>query len=103
VAPSSCSAGRPVIRRPRDGLAVIGAATSETFAQHYYDSRGVHRIYEMSLKDGVWELWRDSPGFAQRFTGRFRDDGQVIEGIWEKSEDGSRWEHDFDMIYRKIA
>ena len=86
-----------------DGLAMIGAAEGGTFAQHYYDSRGVHRIYEMSLEDEVWRLWRDSPGFAQRFVGRFSDDRQVIAGAWEKSPDGVRWEHDFAMTYRKVA
>jgi hypothetical protein len=31
----------------------------ETSSQHYYDSRGVARIYQMSLNDGGWKLWRD--------------------------------------------
>ena len=86
-----------------DGIAVIGAASGETFSQRYFDSRGVHRSYEMSLNDGVWRLWRDSPGFAQRFTGRLSKDGGTVEGAWEKSQDGSRWEHDFDLTYRKIG
>ncbi len=39
------------------GIAIIGPGeTAETFCQHYYDSRGVARIYQMSLNDGVWKL-----------------------------------------------
>jgi hypothetical protein len=30
----------------------------ETSSQHYYDSRGVARIYPMSLNGGGWKLWR---------------------------------------------
>jgi hypothetical protein len=40
-----------------DGIAIIGAGDEpETFRQHYFDSRGVHRIYEMRLDGGVWKL-----------------------------------------------
>jgi hypothetical protein len=86
-----------------DGIAVISTGTGGTFAQRYFDSRGVHRTYEMSLNDGVWRLWRDSPGFAQRFTGRLSKDGGAFRGAWEKSRDGSHWEHDFDLTYRRIG
>jgi hypothetical protein len=76
----------------------------EAFRQHYFDSRGVKRIYEMTLRDGVWTLWRDAPDpFPQRFTGTFSDDGRTISGRWEKLEDGSTWETDFDLTYRKVS
>jgi hypothetical protein len=86
-----------------DGIAIIGAGDGpETFRQHYFDSRGVHRIYEMTLDGGVWKLWRDAPDpFPQRFTGSFDDDGKTINGRWEKAEDGSDWTTDFDLTYRK--
>ncbi|MGI8795561.1 MAG: hypothetical protein ACR2IR_03060, partial [Acidimicrobiia bacterium] len=42
-----------------DGIAIIGVDQSgENYLQHYFDSRGVARVYEMSFRDGVWELWR---------------------------------------------
>jgi hypothetical protein len=86
-----------------DGIAIIGSnASAEAFRQHYFDSRGVFRVYEMSLRDNVWKLWRDSPNFSQRFTGTFSDDGKTITGRWEKSSDGSNWEHDFDLTYMKV-
>lgn len=86
-----------------DGIAIIGAGDGpETFRQHYFDSRGVQRIYEMTLDDGVWSLWRDAPDpFPQRFTGKFSDDAKTIAGRWEKKEAGSDWDTDFDLTYRK--
>jgi hypothetical protein len=32
-----------------------------TFEQHNYDSRGVARVYQMSLEGGIWKLWREAP------------------------------------------
>jgi hypothetical protein len=88
-----------------DGIAIIGAADEpENFRQHYFDSRGVQRIYEMTLVDGVWKLWRDAPDpFPQRYTGTFSDEGMTITGRWEKAEDGSTWETDFGLTYRRVG
>jgi hypothetical protein len=81
-----------------DALLVLGE-TEEGFVSHYFDSRGVHRIYQLGFDDGVWRLWRDEPGFNQRFTGTFEDDGNRIVGLWEASEDGSRWEPDLGITF----
>jgi hypothetical protein len=80
---------------------------SQAYCQHYFDSRGVARVYAMDFTGGVWTLLRDSPDFtpldfSQRFTGTFSDDGQTIHGEWETSREGSRWEHDFDLTYTKL-
>jgi Protein of unknown function (DUF1579) len=79
----------------------------QAFEQHYYDSRGVVRIYEMTLGGGVWTLLRTRPDFAplefaQRFTGRLADDGNAIEARWESSPDGATWKDDFDITYRRV-
>jgi hypothetical protein len=65
------------------------------------DIRGVHRIYEMSLTDSEWRIWRNAPGFHQRFLGRFDAAGDTIESLWEKSEDGVAWTTDFEGTYRR--
>jgi hypothetical protein len=78
-----------------------GDETSGVFSALYADTRGVSRLYEMSFADGLWKIWRNAPGFHQRFTGRISADGKTIESAWEKSEDGSNWEHDFDLVYIK--
>jgi hypothetical protein len=88
-----------------DAIKIIGAGDEpETFRQHYFDSRGVHRVYEMTLGDGVWKLWRDSPNpFTQRFCGTFSEDGETIAGRWEKAVDGSNWDTDFELTYRRAG
>lgn len=76
--------------------------TSGAFAVLYADSRGVSRIYEMSLANLVWRIWRTAPGFHQRFTGRISPDRRSVETVWEKSTDGKSWETDFDITYVKV-
>lgn len=88
-----------------DGIAIIGLGDEpEAFRQHYFDARGVHRIYDMTLDDGVWRLWRDSiDPFSQRFSATFSDDGRTIEGRWEIQEAGEDWRTDFDLTYRMVG
>ncbi len=88
-------------RAAPSGIAIIAVAGPETFAQHYYDSRGVARFYQMSLDGGIWRLWREAPGFWQRYTGVVSDDGGTIQGAWEASADGREWKHDFGLNYVK--
>jgi hypothetical protein len=76
----------------------------ETSGEHcvlYADARGVSRIYHMSLEDRVWRIWRNAPGFNQRFEGRLSVDARSIQAHWEKSEDGETWSHDFDIVYTR--
>jgi len=84
------------------GISVIGPdGTGEKVVQHYFDSRGVARIYDISLEDGVLRIWRDDPAFPQRFTGSFSDDGSAIEGAYERTEPDGTWMHDFAVTYRR--
>jgi hypothetical protein len=83
--------------------AVIGWDDStDEVVQLYSDSRGVSRIYRGTLTDDAWRLQRAAPNFHQRFIGDFRDDGRTIEGRWESSPDGTTWELDFPITYRKL-
>jgi hypothetical protein len=97
---------RFVVEEPAapSGIAIIGPGRDpEAFEQHYYDSRGVARVYQMSLDGGVWKLWREAPGFWQRYTGVLSDDGNRITGAWEGSPDGREWKHDFGLTYVKAG
>ena len=73
-----------------------------TYTVLYYDARHVSRVYEMSFQEQVWKMWRQAPGFWQRYEGRVSRDGQTITGRWQKSSDGRIWEHDFDVTYTKV-
>jgi len=92
-----------------DSISIIAVdADGEAYTQHYFDSRGVVRVYAMALSDGRWTLVRDAPDFtpldfSQRFRGTFAADGNTIDGAWETAKDGVHWEHDFDLTYTKIT
>lgn len=67
----------------------------------YYDSRGVSRIYKMSFADNIWKLWRDAPGFNQKFEGVVSNNGNIIDASWYKMEDDKTWVHDFSIKCEK--
>ncbi|WP_194820439.1 hypothetical protein [Nocardia sp. XZ_19_385] len=70
----------------------------------HHDVRGVSRVYQMTFDAaGSWRVWREAPGFHQRYHAVVQPDGKLIQGTWEKSEDGVEWEHDFDLIYTRLT
>jgi len=86
------------------GIAIIGPGEQAgSWSQHYYDSRGVARVYQMSLADGIVRIWREAPGFWQRYTGALSGDGATISGAWERSADGREWQHDFGLTYTRAG
>jgi hypothetical protein len=99
----------PVPKAP-DALTIVSTdPETGAYTQHYYDSRGVVRLYAMTLADGVWTLTRESADFTpldfrQRFTGTFSADQNTISGAWETSPaDGGQWKHDFGLTYRRAG
>jgi hypothetical protein len=86
-----------------DGVYVIGCDdVTETCSALYHDTRGVARIYALSISDGVWRMWRDAPGFAQRFTGVIAADGNSIDGRGELCRDGAQWDADLTLTYTRM-
>jgi len=83
-----------------DSLIVYGA-DEESVSMNYFDSRGVHRIYGVSMSEGVWRMWRHSPGFSQKFNGRLSPDGRTIDGLWKLSRDDSTWDDDLAFAFRR--
>jgi hypothetical protein len=84
-----------------DAIAIIGD-TGEGLTMHYFDSRGVFRIYEVSAEEGTVRFARAAPGFDQRFEGTFADDGNTLRGLWRLSRDGSTWADDLAITYRRV-
>jgi hypothetical protein len=70
---------------------------------HYFDSRGVFRLYDASIDDAAWRYWRDAPGFSQRFTGTVADGGNTIVGRSELCRDDVHWIDDLAITYRREA
>jgi hypothetical protein len=59
-------------------------------------------VSTMSLENRKWTLMRDGEPFPQRFVATISDDGQTIDGVWEKAENGSEFSVDFYLTYRKV-
>jgi hypothetical protein len=76
--------------------------TRPNYTVLYYDARSVSRVYEMSFSKSVWKMWREAPGFWQRYDGTLSKNSKTITAHWEKSSDGINWEHDFDVTYTKV-
>ncbi len=84
-----------------DSVSVLGDFDGR-LEQHYYDSRGVHRIYAVELGEDTWRMARDAPGFSQRFTGTVSEDGDAIAGLWTLSRDGDTFEDDVAIAFRRV-
>ena len=79
----------------------VAVGSESSLRMHYFDSRGVFRVYETSIADASWRIWRDAPGFSQRFTGRLTDGGDTIVGRWELRQDDVNWADDVAITYRR--
>ena len=97
---------RSTVDRPEfpNAVCIIGATGRDGgLQQHYFDSRGVARVYEMTLDDGTWTISREGPDWPQRYVGRISDDGSTITGRWERGEAlGAPLELDFEMNFARV-
>ena len=59
------------------------------------------RIYWTGDGPEPRRLWRDAPGFSQRFTGTFADRGDTIAGHWRLCRDDITWNDDLQITYRR--
>lgn len=83
-----------------DAISVIGAAEAgEGLVMEYFDSRGVRRTYGTSLGGDVLRIWRDHPGFEQRFCATLGDD--AFEGQWQLARRPGDWQDDLYVTYRR--
>ncbi|WP_336027120.1 hypothetical protein [Geodermatophilus sp. FMUSA9-8] len=81
-----------------DALAVIGVVDGR-LAMHYFDARGVHRLYAVDADEREWHLRLDDPAFAQRTTGSLTGDELTLRGAY--SRDGGDWEEDLTLTLRR--
>jgi hypothetical protein len=83
-----------------DAISVIGAPEAgDGLVMEYFDSRGVRRTYGVSLEDGLLRIWRDAPGFDQRFAATLVAD--AFEGRWQLARTPGEWEDDLRVSYRR--
>ena len=85
-----------------DSLCVIGVMEGEgELSMQYFDSRGVHRVYEIGFDGRELTLQRDAPGFAQRVTARLSEDGSTLTGVWQLNQDDQGFRDDLAFTYRR--
>jgi hypothetical protein len=83
------------------GVALMGWDEGRgTLLQHYFDDRGVARVYTMSFDGRVWEMSRTSGDFSEF---EFSEDGTTNEGECTIQHPGQDWETDFHVVYTRVG
>jgi hypothetical protein len=92
-----------------DALSLIG--DTDGLQMHYFDSRGVHRLYAVTVTDEGWqiEMGRASAGayatsdgpFAQRMTYTFGDGDRTMASKAQLSFDDETWQDDLELTHRR--
>src|SRR4051812_16536798 len=83
-----------------DAISVIGAPEAgDGLVMEYFDSRGVRRTYGISLEGGVLRIFRDHPGFDQRFAATLAPDR--FEGVSQVARAPGDWQDDLRVTYRR--
>ena len=114
VAMAEPVAGRQRYERVLDGAFVLLHATYEhpefpdamalhdESSCHYFDVRGVTRLFELTVDDSGWTMVRRDTDFWQRSSTRFVGP-DAMHGTGENSHDGGvTWEHDYAMTYTRV-
>jgi hypothetical protein len=89
-----------------DTVCIIVGGSDARYVQHYFDSRGVVRLYEMIFDGSTWTLERTKADFSPldlcpRYVGTFSD-RETIDSEWQTSDDGREWQRDFQLTYRRM-
>ena len=70
---------------------------------HYFDVRGITRVFELDVDDAGWSMIHLDEELSQRQTARFRGPN-VIDSTGERSYDaGVTWQPDFTMTYQRVT
>jgi len=95
-----------------DAVSIIG--DTDGFHMHYFDSRGVFRLYELTVIADGWTIaiGRQSPTgsfapgkdpFSQRVTYRFGNGDKEMSGKGQLSHDDVNWDEDLEITYRRVV
>ena len=69
---------------------------------HYFDVRGVTRVFDFDINSSGWTMNRRDEDFWQRSSARFISPDEM-QGSGENSYDaGLTWQHDFHMSYVRV-
>jgi len=94
-----------------DSISIIG--DTDGLQMHYFDTRGVHRIFKVTVTSKGWDMAMDrhasagsfaSPDapFSQRITYTFEDEDRTMSGKAMLSYDNVKWDDDLEITYRRV-
>jgi len=70
---------------------------------HYFDTRGVTRVYGLVVDGTAWTMIRRDDDFWQRSAAAFTG-LDAMEGTGENSFDqGATWQHDYAITYPRLG
>jgi hypothetical protein len=79
----------------------------QTYTYHYFDTRRIIRIFEMSFDGRIWDLMREKADFSplpfsQRIHFEIEDGGDTIHGVGDRTNDSGKWERDINLVNRRV-
>jgi hypothetical protein len=87
-----------------DSISILG--DTDGLRWHYFDSRGVYRLFELTVTGAGWEIARHVPAsasdFSQRLTVTFADEDNTMIGTSQLSRDNETWNDDLAITYRRV-
>jgi hypothetical protein len=82
-----------------DSISVLG--NTDGLHMHYFDSRGVHRVYDLTVTDDGWEIVFEQPGWHQRLTFRFEADRDTIICTSKLAVSDATMKDDLRVVFRR--
>ena len=85
-----------------ESISIIG--DTDGLRMHWFDSRGVSRIFDVSYTEDTWKMSREAMGagdFAQRIEWKLGPDRNIIDGRSELRHEGKTWQEDLLITYRR--
>ncbi|QGK70025.1 hypothetical protein GIY23_11280 [Allosaccharopolyspora coralli] len=87
-----------------NAISIMGCdAANDTYVRLHSDERGICRVYQMSIDEREWKLWREGEPFPQRFTATISEDGNTITGHWVHKTPDGQWETDIREVFRRVT
>jgi hypothetical protein len=81
-----------------DAMALLSPET-----MHYFDVRGITRVFHLRFDQAGWSMVNLDPEFSQRITARFTGpDAMDMEGEVSKDR-GATWQHDLTMRSTRVG
>ena len=83
-----------------DSISILGDTNGLRW--HYFDSRGIDRILEVTVTGDGLEASRNAPEFDQRMRFTLADEDDTIIGKAMMSEDHETWTDDLEITYHRV-